>query len=400
MKKKNKKIYITSNVSIDYFLFLCKVLQDLGYEVKPIYLISETTYRLSSKRLNLKNLYLRIQMYIFYPIYILFLGLISCKSSIFIVSSNTFFAPFLMNIISKFKGNKIIHMLYDLYPDAIEVSGLINPNSFVSKTIGRITSYSLKNSSGTVFLGDYLRRHAETRWGKCKKSEVIDISTDLTLFDDEVTPHSFNDKIKLHYGGQLGNLHDANSIVLLVKSLYSSDIYNHFEFNFTISGSKSEYLKRALRNYPIKISPTMKSQEWRSHIKNFDIGIVTLTPGGANVCLPSKTYAMMAGGLSILAITPEWSDLARLIINNQSGWVFDNSRNRDFPKSYSKNNIHYYESTQVNKEVISRIIDQLRYLIKNRAYLFKIRENAFMNVRQNFNEYNLGKKWETFIEKI
>ena len=45
----------------------------------------------------------------------------------------------------------------------------------------------------------------------------------------------------------------------------------------------------------------------------------------------------------------------------------------NFPKTYSKNNIHYYESTQVNKEVISRIIDQLRYLIKNRAYLFKKR---------------------------
>ena len=169
MKKKNKKVYITSNVSIDYFFFLCKIFKELGYDVKPIYLISESKYRLSSKSLNFSKLYLRIQMYIFYPIYILFLGLISCKSSIFIVSSNTFFAPFLMNIILKFKGNKIIHMLYDLYPDAIEVSGLINPNSFLSKNIGRIISYSLKKCSGTVFLGDYLRRHAESRWGKCKQ---------------------------------------------------------------------------------------------------------------------------------------------------------------------------------------------------------------------------------------
>ena len=132
MKKKNKKVYITSNVSIDYFVFLCKIFKGLGYDVKSIYLISEETYRLSAKKLNLNNLYLRIQMYIFYPIYILFLGLISCKSSIFIVSSNTFFAPFLMHILLKFKGNKIIHMLYDLYPDAIEVSGLKPTHSSIS----------------------------------------------------------------------------------------------------------------------------------------------------------------------------------------------------------------------------------------------------------------------------
>ncbi len=379
MKKKNKKVYITSNVSLDYFFFLCKIFKKLGYEVKPIYLISETTYRSSSKSKNISKLILRLQMYMIYPIYILFLGLISHKSSIFIVSSNTFFAPFMMNIILKFKGNKIIHMLYDLYPDAIEVSGLINPNSFIAKTIGKITSYSLKKCSGTVFLGDYLRRHAESRWGKCKQSEVIDISTDLTLFDDKILQHSSNEKIKLHYGGQLGNLHDATSIVSLVKSLYSSDISNNIEFYFTISGSKADYLRRALKNYPIEVAPTLKSKEWRSFIKNFDIGLVSLTPGGANVCLPSKTYAMMAGGLAILAITPPWSDLASLIINNQAGWVFDNSS---------------------NEKIISNIIDKLRYLTQNREYLFQIRKNSFMNVRQNYNEYNLGMKWERFIEKI
>ena len=52
MEKKNKKIYITSSVSIDYFFFLCKIFKKLDYEVKPLYLISESTYRLSSKSLN------------------------------------------------------------------------------------------------------------------------------------------------------------------------------------------------------------------------------------------------------------------------------------------------------------------------------------------------------------
>ena len=400
MKKKIKKVYITSSVSIDYFFFLCKIFKKLDYEVIPLYLISESTYRLSAKSLNLNKLYLRIQMYIIYPIYILLIGLLSRKSSIFIVSSNTFFAPFLMHIILKIKGNKIIHMLYDLYPDAIEVSGLINPDSFLAKSIGLITSYSFRNCSGTVFLGDYLKRHAESRWGKCKQSDVIDISTDLTLFDDKISQHSSDEKIKLHYGGQLGNLHDANSIIELVKSIYSSDVYDKIEFYFTISGSKADLLKKALKNYPIDVAPTMKSQEWRRYIKNFDIGIVSLTPGGADVCLPSKTYAMMAGGLAILAITPEWSDLARLITHNQAGWVFDNSGDEDFSETYLKRQTHFCKNNQANKKFISDIIDELRYLIQNREYLFQIRKNSFKNIRQNYNEYNLGKKWERFIEKV
>ncbi len=108
----------------------------------------------------------------------------------------------------------------------------------------------------------------------------------------------------------------------------------------------------------------------------------------------------MAGGLAILAITPKWSDLASLIINNQAGWVFDNSRNEDFPKTNSKNNTHYHETTKSNKEFVSPIIDKLRFLIRNREYLFQIRENSFINIRKNYNEYSLGMKWERFIEKI
>ena len=186
----------------------------------------------------------------------------------------------------------------------------------------------------------------------------------------------------------------------MIKSLYSSDISNNVEFNFTISGSKAEFLRKALRNYPIHFSPTMKSREWRRHIKNFDIGIVTLTTGGAAVCLPSKTYAMMAGGLAILAITPEWSDLARLVKYNQAGWVFDNSINEELSTRYSKNQTHYYATSQVSKEMISHIIDKLRYLIKNRDYLFQIRENSFTNVRQNYNQSNLAKRWKRFIEQV
>ena len=49
--------------------------------------------------------------------------------------------------------------------------------------------------------------------------------------------------------------------------------------------------------------------------------------------------------------------------------------------------------------MINDIIEKLRYLIKNREYLFKIRENSFINVRQNYNEYNLVRSRKRFIEK-
>ena len=109
---------------------------------------------------------------------------------------------------------------------------------------------------------------------------------------------------------------------------------------------------------------------------------------------------MMAGGLAILAITPEWSDLAHLISNNKAGWVFDNSIIKDCTKTNFKKYTNCYKTTKANKEITSNIINKLRYLIKNREYLFKIRQNSFTNVRQNYNECSLGKRWNRFIEKV
>ena len=75
----------------------------------------------------------------------------------------------------------------------------------------------------------------------------------------------------------------------------------------------------------VKIRTAIDSEIWRKDIRNFHVGLVSLSPGGASVCLPSKTYSMMAGGLSIIGICPEWSDLANLIKEMDAGWVVNNS---------------------------------------------------------------------------
>jgi hypothetical protein len=400
MGKKSIKIYLASNVGIDYFFFLAKTIENGGYIVEPIYLIGEAKYRKLSKSSGLEKIWLRIQMYFLYPFYLIYIGFKSKSRSIFVVSSNTFYAPYLVHFFLRFKGIKVIHMLYDLFPDAIEISGIITKGSFFSRMIGKIASKNQATCDATVYLGNFLKKHTENRWGKSNVSKVIDISTDLSLYSADFEQLDLSSKLVIHYGGQLGHLHDANSIIESIKYVCQSDIRDQIEFNFYVSGSQAQFLEEALKGYPVTIISTVPSHKWREDIKNFHIGLVSLSPGGATVCLPSKTYGMMAGGMAILAICPQWSDLASLVDRLDAGWIVNNSvytSEFEFNQSQENKSITDKKSIELVKKDFYEV---LKEVLDNRSLLEQKRRNSFYGVRKNYKIVNLSEKWDNLISII
>jgi hypothetical protein len=331
-------------------------------------------------------------MYIFYPILLIYKAITSPNNSIFIVTSNTFFAPVLTKFFVSWRKTKVIHLLYDLYPDAIEIAGAIKQNGLFAKATGKITKANFKYCNSTVYLGEFLKSHAEARWCKPNNSNVIHISTDLSLYDNKFPELDVNGKIIIHYGGQLGHLHDASSIVKCIKFLFESDLKDEFEFNFYLSGAQAQFLEESLKGYPIKIIPAVNSSVWREDIKNYHIGLVTLLPGGATVCLPSKTYGMMAGGLAILAICPSWSDLGSLVVENNAGWVVNNAAysSIDFAAS---NYLQQIKELKPIEKMQEDFYTTLYSIVLNKSVLKEKRRNAFNCVRERYNASLLNSQW-------
>ena len=394
------KVYICSCTGLDYFLFLGKTLNINNFDVRPIFLISELKYRRFSKQYGIKKLWLRLQMYIFYPILLLYKSLTCDKGSIFIITSNTFFAPYLVHPILKFRDIKLIHLLYDLYPDALEIAGLLSQNSFLSRTIGKIMSLTQQKSDATVYLGTFLRFHTEQRWGHTNISSVIDISTDVTLYTSPFKTLVDTEKIIIHYGGQLGYIHDAISIIDSIKYICQSDISNFVEFNFYVSGAQTDLLTKSLKGYPIKIITAVPSTQWRKDIVNFHIGLVSLSSGGASVCLPSKTYGMMAGGMAILAICPEWSDLASLITDLDAGWIVNNSPYTNKSELIGNDYLNRIQEKRDNNQIVIQFYNTVKKILFNRTQLEHKRYNSYKGVRRKYNIEVLSENWKQIINEI
>jgi glycosyltransferase involved in cell wall biosynthesis len=78
----------------------------------------------------------------------------------------------------------------------------------------------------------------------------------------------------------------------------------------------------------VTLLPPQPWERLRESLATADVAVVSQAPGTEHLSVPSKTYAALATGSAILALTSDDSDLARLVREDGVGSVF---RHGDVP---------------------------------------------------------------------
>lgn len=393
------QVYTCSSVETDYFKFLNYCLEAQGMRVSSIWYLREHDYRFAARKRGLAKAKLRLQMYVFYPFKLCIRAFQSSSSSIFIVTTNTFYAPLLAAIIGRLRGFQTIQLLYDLFPDALEVSGALKPGSLLTRFLGKIAHWTQQLCSGCIYLGEFLRFHAEARWGRSKRGMTIDIGGNTEAFEGH-DPFPHDVAIVFHYGGQLGYMHDAKALAVCIQNVLESEIIEQTQlrFHFYTSGAQVAFLKKDLSNYPVEIADAVPSSEWREKIRGFQVGLVSLSPGGATVCLPSKTYAMMAGGMAILAICPLWSDLARLVLENDAGWVVNNSPYSSAEELIGSEYMQKVTARRSDGEIAKDFTEIVDTICRDTSLLWQKRKNARRAAIEKYGSAGIAEQWAIFLQ--
>ncbi len=247
------------------------------------------------------------------------------RGTLWVVTTNPFFAPGLAACAARLRGQRVVHYVFDLYPDALEAAGALRVGGAGSRLIAAWTRFTQRVSAGAVYLGGELKRHTEERYGKARYAAVIPVAADEREFLPaklEVLPAV---PLRLHYGGQLGAMHDAAGLAEGVAALAVERAAGAVAFDFMAGGVGVRRLESLAGGAGVTLRGTVASPVWREEAARHQVGLVALTPAGMHVCLPSKVYAMMAAGMAIIAICPERSDLAALMRETGAGWVVDNT---------------------------------------------------------------------------
>ena len=345
-----------------FFSALMRELSEAGLPAKQRFQISEASYR--SAKSTPARLILRFRQYIAYPIQLcasLALGrirevrifknvkvrksngegvkvrigddLTSSDLRIFrpsnsnndfcVVSTNTFFAP----LIATYLHPNVVHLVYDLFPEAMIHSGKWMEGTFKVRIVRWITKQTLKRAKTNVFLGQRLKDHVESIHGQVENAAIIPIGADQALFSESpIERRNLNSQSSptILYCGNFGNMHD--SVTLFDYWKRSDEHGGSLQWVFHCSGPKLGELESVLSELPVSVKQQihlgggLDQAAWVATMESAAVALVTMVPGSETVVMPSKTYSAMMAGQAILVIAPEDSDLVDLIKTADCGW--------------------------------------------------------------------------------
>jgi hypothetical protein len=382
------EILVFSSVNMEYVRRMPTL---LPYPTRAVYSLREDEYRRLSGGSRWSRLKLRAIMYLAYPARVAWAAAFAPKSSILIVSSNTFFAAFVAWVASRFRRPTLVHWICDVFPDALVVAGAIPQGGLIEFGIGSVQRMMTRTSTGIVYVGELLRQHAERRWGRSPRAFYIDnVPTDEGLFQP---PRAvMGKKLVLHYGGQLGLMHEPESLARCVDAAIAR-WRSEVTFDFRLSGIHRERFARAIASTGIECHGPMPPEQWRELIRDFHVGLVSLSVGGATVSLPSKIYAMMAAGLAIVAICPAWSDVGQIVQRHRCGWVINNSPFDSLADVERGNYVANTAATVPAEEVAVRFCTLLERLLANPGEVARARHNSRCASAETFSTLALRRRW-------
>jgi len=220
------------------------------------------------------------------------------------------------------RGVPVVNWVFDLFPDVLVETQKIRRRGLWERALGGMTRQTFNGAAANVFLGEHLRVYAEARYGTSPRDLVIPIGADsLTIDAAPPVARAPGTPIRLLYCGNLGHMHDIDTVVPVVRDPGAPGWT--LEFRGHGSGLRKLSALAVSGGPPARVTfgESLPDAEWARVMRAADVALVTMKPGAENMVMPSKTYSAMMAGQAVLAICSPVSDLARTVLDADAGWI-------------------------------------------------------------------------------
>lgn len=239
--------------------------------------------------------------------------------------------PHIAWILHKVFGYPYILLIWDIYPDHMERTGLIRAGGIVAKIWRELNRHTMRDAAAVITLGEKMAAVLRSQLGRDANScrmEVIPnwVDTDfLRPLAKEKNPfargHSQERKITVLYSGNMGLTHGLDSIIEAANILRHETGISFLLIGDGLGKSVVERKVRELDLGNVTILPFQSVSVLPHSLACGEITVITQSPGMEDLSMPSKTYSALAVGSAVLACTYPGSDLAETVIRNGAGLV-------------------------------------------------------------------------------
>lgn len=239
--------------------------------------------------------------------------------------------PFLAIIvifIARLKGLKVVYVLMDIFPDGLIRLGKASPYNPLVWLWKRWHKNALRHSSQIVTIGRDMAEwvRSEVPSINDKRLSVIPIWQDEMLISPKpwvenpfVSRNGLEGKFVVQFSGNMGLWNDMETIGKAVRAGIPGVM-----FMFIGDGIRRGELLNSIGNDNPDNAiflPFLSNEEYAYSVTACHCGLVTLRMEAVGMAVPSKIIGILAAGIPVLAVSPDDSELARIVKENGCGLV-------------------------------------------------------------------------------
>lgn len=249
------------------------------------------------------------------------------KNDCVLCVTTPFTLPYAVTLATKLRKASAVLLVYDLYPEVLIISGLVQPRSWVANSVRFANGLLFAALDAIITIGRDVEglllayAHVEAR-----KIKFIPNWTLLPVGYREPTINNpfrrtFSDKFIVGLSGNLGLTHSPGTVFEAAR-LLKDEKGIHFLLSGWGSGWKQ--LKALYANDPLS-TVTLVDAVPESMLEQFlsaaDVWIIPYRRNIAGVSVPSRIYNLLAVGRSVVVTAEANSEAARILKDDDIGWV-------------------------------------------------------------------------------
>src|SRR5579862_406472 len=226
--------------------------------------------------------------------------------------------------VARLAGRPFVYNIRDLCPDMAIGGDIVPPNGWAQHW-EKMHRKALKRAACVIVLGDDMR---ERILAKGVSPERVVVVRDGTSFPASM-PERSDPVVQEIRGGfpfvalHAGNLGFYGAWGTLLKA---AEILRNENTGlvFVGSGANRASLEASASGSPnVRFLPFRPFEQVQHVMMAGDVHIVTIKRGLEGVVVPSKLYSILAAGRPVLAVAPESSDAARIVVESGCGLAAD-----------------------------------------------------------------------------
>jgi glycosyltransferase involved in cell wall biosynthesis len=238
--------------------------------------------------------------------------------------------PLLVLAACRLRGARSILLVHDVFPDSAIAAGLLAPASLAARLFAAVNRRLYRLADRVCAVGRDMAELIARKTGPMRAPiAVIPNWAD----EDDVHPGPRRDNPLLRelglldafvvqYAGNMGRVHDLESIVAAARIVGAGD--RTVRFLFIGFGAKRGWLEAQIQKHALGnaiLLPNRPRADQQNFLNACDVSISAFVDGMVGVGVPSRMYNVLAAGKPMIAAMDEESEQARVIREEDVGWV-------------------------------------------------------------------------------